>query len=211
MCDKERDIKIAHLEKIRDDVRDEIKRRIGQRDSYSMQLTIASGTIMAIAFSAGRQEILILLPLVSIYYIVLIMYSYEIHRFAAQYLRDEIEPKLAELCGTPNNIEWETYYKGEKIAPEKTEKEAKVPGIRRLFFLAWMVIITVVYICYVWLSPVSNEKFCKIILIIISATYFFAMICILVWQKHIFKEFINSIKENGQVSFRKIIKLLIGF
>ncbi len=202
---------IAHLEKLREDVRDEIKKRIGQRDSYSMQLTIASGTIIAIAFSADHQEILVLLPLVSIYYIVLIMYSYEIHRFAAQYLRDEIEPKLAKLCGTPSNIEWETYYKGKKTDPEKLGKETKVPGIRSWFFLTWMVTITVIYICYVWLSPVGNEKFCKTILIIISAIYVLAVIRILVWQRHIFKEFMNSIKEEGRVSFRKIIKLLIGF
>jgi len=90
----------AHLEKLRDDVRDEIKKRIEQRDKYSIQLTIALGAIVAFTFrsgSSGSSQALIAAPLVSIYFTVLILYSYRIHKILARYLREEIEPRLAEL------------------------------------------------------------------------------------------------------------------
>ncbi len=141
MCDKEKDRQIAHLEKLREDIRDEIKKRIGQRDSYSMQLTIALGAIMAIAFAPkGYREVLIAAPFVLIYYIALILYSYEIHRFAAEYLRDKIEHELARLCGTLEEIEWETYYKAED----------KVIGIRSLFFLAILIILSSISMGHLW-------------------------------------------------------------
>jgi hypothetical protein len=42
---------IKHLEALREDARDEIKRRIEQRDKYSIQLTIALAAIVAVSFS----------------------------------------------------------------------------------------------------------------------------------------------------------------
>ena len=123
---KDTDRAIAHLEKLREDIRDEIKKRIEQRDKYSIQLTIALSAVIAIAFSKTKDEnfvysgILIVVPLISIYFNVLIMYSYTIHRTAARYLREKIEQELANLCGTPIDMEWENYY---------SEEAKKIPGI----------------------------------------------------------------------------------
>lgn len=168
--DNEKDRKIAHLEKLRDDVRDEIKKRIGQRDSYSISLTIASGTIMAIAFSANRyEEILIALPLISIYFTVLIMYSYEIHRLAARYLREEIEPKIAKLCKTPISIEWETYYRRNSI-----------PGIRSSFFLIMMIIISAFSLGYLWYDDDISIDYA--ILKIFTYFYTLSITFIIIWQ-----------------------------
>jgi hypothetical protein len=114
---------IAHLERIHQDIRDEIKRRIEQRDNYSIQMTLAVGAIVAV--SAGFPAALIAAPLVVTFFTVLVLYSYQIHRLLSGYLADKIEPELARLCGTDPEAEWERYY-----------KHVAVPGIRRSFYLA---------------------------------------------------------------------------
>jgi hypothetical protein len=123
--------KIAHLETLRADARDEIKKRIDQRDKYSIQMTIALSVVIGAAFSEqGLQRALIVAPLVAIYFSVLILYSYRVHGVLAKYLRDVLEPELARLCGTKLEFEWENFYLTQYV-----------PGIRRKFFVTalWMV------------------------------------------------------------------------
>jgi hypothetical protein len=116
---------IAHLELLRQDARDEIKRRIEQRDKYSIQLTIAIGAILAFSIRPnGSSLTLIAIPIVSIYFTVLILYSYKIHNLLATYLKDKIETKIAKLCNIEVDCEWENYY-----------KKHEDPGIRRGFFI----------------------------------------------------------------------------
>ena len=101
---------IAHLEILRADMRDEVKRRIDSRDRYSIQMTISVAAIVGVAFS--RPEFLrvpMAAPLVAIYYTVLILYSYRVHRVIAKYLREQIEPRLAALHDIPIEIEWESF------------------------------------------------------------------------------------------------------
>lgn len=129
-----------HLEALRSDVRDEIKRRIAQRDSYSVQLTVTVGALAGAAFARVELErALLAAPLVSIYFTVLILYSYMVHDLLAKYLRETIEPALAEQAGTEPEDEWEAYY-----------KRHKVPGIRRTFFLyaLWGVTVLTVVVLY---------------------------------------------------------------
>jgi hypothetical protein len=122
-----------HLERIREDVRHEIKSRIEQRDKYSIQLTIALAAIIAVAFSqAGFRRVLLAAPLVSIYFTVLILYSYRVHGILAQYLREVLEPRLAEEFGVDLGLEWENFY-----------ARNAVPGIRRTFFITSLWVITV--------------------------------------------------------------------
>jgi hypothetical protein len=168
MCYQEKDRKIAHLEKVREDIRDEIKKRIEQRDKYSIQLTIALSAIIALAFSKPDYSgVLIVAPLVSIYFTILIMYSYKIHRAAARYLREKIEPELAFLCGTEVSMEWETYY-----------KKNNVPGIRHWFFLLMMIVITAISLTYLW----SVGKLDCSILIVATVVYVIFMIWIFIWR-----------------------------
>ena len=125
---------IAHLELLRQDARDEIKRRIEQRDKYSIQLTIAIGAILAFSIRPnGSSLTLIAIPIVSIYFTVLILYSYKIHNLLATYLRNEIETKIAKLCNIEVDCEWENYY-----------KKHEVPGIRRWFFITALWIMCVI-------------------------------------------------------------------
>jgi hypothetical protein len=132
--------KLSHLEAIREDVRDEVKRRIQQRDQYSMQLTVALGAIAIGAFSAkGTPRLFILAPLVSIYYTALILYSYRIHDMLAIYLRKVIEPEFSSLTEVPTEKEWESWY----------HSQDQKPGIRRWFFVAGMLIVTGVSVGFI--------------------------------------------------------------
>jgi len=174
---KDIDRAIVHLEKVREDIRDEIKKRIEQRDKYSIQLTIALSTIIALAFTKpAYSNVLIVSPLVSIYFTVLIMYSYEIHRTAARYLRKIIEPELAFLCGTSVDIEWETYY-----------KKNKVPGIRHGFFLLMMGIVSILSLAYLWskntyIKPSADINFKWWVLLVSTGIYSLTIISIYIWR-----------------------------
>lgn len=142
---------IAHLEAIRQDVRDEVKRRIEQRDKYSVQLTVSLGAIVAVAFGATSfEKVLIAAPLISIYFTVLLLYSYRVHDVLALFLREQLEPELAQRCDTQPDLEWEQFYKRQAI-----------PGIRRTFFLwaLWIVyVLTTGYLAVreFWLANTTN-------------------------------------------------------
>lgn len=136
----------THFEALRQDARDEIKRRIEQRDRYSIQLSIALAALLAVSFSTpGLRAVLIAAPLVSIYFTVLILYSYRVHHVLAKYLREQIEPELARVYGTPVDKEWENYY----------TKHA-VPGIRRQFFLAALWVVSVLSLIYLWFAELDK-------------------------------------------------------
>ena len=161
----------AHLETIRQDIRNEVKRRIKQRDKYSIQLTIALGAIVAVAFSlTDVRRVLIVAPLVAIYFTVLILYSYRVHRLLARYLCEEIEPELARLCGTPPEKEWETWYKAHGV-----------PGIRRWFFLIALWVVCITLLVYLWMVESEQGEF-RMVLIVATAVYIVASGVITIWD-----------------------------
>ncbi len=168
----------AHFETLRQDVRDEMKRRIEQRDKYSIQLTIALGALVAVSLSTGFGKALVAAPLISVYFTVLILYSYQIHYVLAKYLREEIEPGLAYLYGTPLEKEWETYY----YYDYKKNKKREVPGIRRSFFLVALWVIWFLTLLYLWVTDGKQGEFpCLVqftdfrkILVSIAIVYFIA-------------------------------------
>lgn len=156
------EIVIAHLEKLRTDIRGEIKQRIKQRDRFSYQLVLALGALVAVSFSEyGTPKVLIAAPLVTIYYTALILYSYKIHSAAAGYLRTVLEPQLAKLHGLSTDVEWETYY-----------KQLFVPGIRHTFFLWMLWTVSVGTLLYLWLTEREATAF-KVALYGLTPLYLF--------------------------------------
>ncbi len=152
----------THLETLRADVRDEIKRRIEQRDKFSIQLTISLGAILAIAFSKPElSRVLVSAPLVSIYFTVLILYSYRIHAVLTLYLREKLEPELASVAGLPVDFELETYYSKHSVA-----------GIRKTFFLAALWIVTLGSLAYLFSSEYSHPF--RYVIGILAALYLVA-------------------------------------
>ena len=120
----ERKIQIAHLEAIREDLRGEIKQRIVQRDTYIIQVSLGLAAVVGFASAQNKPGLVILAPLVSLYYTYLIAYSYRVHEAQTKYLREVLEPSLRSLCATAND-EWETWY------------QAKMAPGRRRNFLVW--------------------------------------------------------------------------
>lgn len=172
---------IQHLQSLRQDIREEIKYRIQQRDAYSIQMTIALGALVGIAatsIAAQTQSnntasitnsvyrVLIAAPLISIYFTTLILYSYRIHRLLSKYLREVIEPELSRYYKVPINIEWENWY----------AKNA-VPGIRRSFFLGSLWTICILSPLYVASSEGWKGTF-LLPLGIITIIYFIVVIWI---------------------------------
>lgn len=167
---------LAHFENLRQDARDEIKRRIEQRDKYSIQMTIALGALIGASFARGDKfdlsGVLIAVPLVSVYFTVLILYSYRIHRSLAQYLRDKIEPALAVGYGTDLEQEWESYY---------NKQPRLIPGIRRWFFLITMLIVTSLSLGYLWSQKeVKDDLGC--FLTAITVAYSVLVISVSLWD-----------------------------
>lgn len=171
---EDRRIAIVHLEVLRQDARDETKRRIEQRDKYSIQLTIALAAIVAVSVSRlGFGKVLVVAPLVSIYFTVLILYSYRVHNVLASYLREKIEPELARRCGTPPEMEWETFYRTQAV-----------PGIRRGFFLVGLWGLTIGSLLYLWFTESAQPEF-ALVLVVISVVYILSIAAItaLFWKK----------------------------
>ncbi len=156
-----------HLEKLRADIRDEIKKRIEQRDKYSIQLTVVLSAVVAVAFSGtGLQKTLLAAPLASIYFTVLVLYSYRVHRLLARYLREEIEPKLAEAANTDVGVEWERYY-----------VDHAIPGIRKRFFLLALWVVTVASLGVLWFAYRDDQAFRAVL---IAATILYVAGCVLI-------------------------------
>jgi hypothetical protein len=156
------DRQILHYQALREDVRTEIKTRIQQRDNFSTQFITALGAIVAVAFAKdGFEKVILIAPLIVIYYTMQILYSYRVHDILARYLREEIEPALTRLCITDPEHEWERYYK----------KNAK-PGIRRKFFVYVMWIVSSGILLY-YINATSLKN---ITAIVAGITYLAAML-----------------------------------
>jgi hypothetical protein len=170
---------LEHFESLRQDIRGEMKFRMQQRDTYSIQMTLALGTLVGVAATSIATQIqstnvtsivnlayraLIAAPLISIYYTTLILFSYRIHRLLSKYLREVIEPELSRLCALPIDVEWENWY----------IKNA-VPGIRRSFFFGSLWAITILSPLYVAFSEQWQGAF-LLPLGFISALYVVAAI-----------------------------------
>ncbi len=177
--------KIQHLENIRNDVRDEIKNRITQRDKYSIQQLISLGVITGVAFS--RPELIYVLfiaPAVSLYYTMLLIYSYKIHDFSTKYLREVLEPELADLCDLNQKIELQNYYRNNKSKP----------GIRREFFIATMWIVVTSTLFYLWYIYYLDQSF-VIVLFVLSIVFVTAAVFLT-------RDFKSNLKHTKKKSFQ---------
>jgi hypothetical protein len=151
-----KELTLQHVQHLHEDIRQEIKQRIQQRDAYSIQMTLALATIVSVTAAATAPvqkandatsivsfayRALIAAPLVSIYYTTLILYSYRVHHLLSRYIKDVIEPELARLSGVSLDIEWESWYNRHAL-----------PGIRKSFFLGSLWILCIISPLYIAFS-----------------------------------------------------------
>ncbi|MBL4660668.1 MAG: hypothetical protein JKY19_09945 [Alcanivoracaceae bacterium] len=89
---------LNRLEALWNESRDEIKQRILQRDNYFIRLAITLGAILI--GSLKYQSIMFLLPIITLYFTILMVHSYQIHQALAKYMRDELEVKIKSLLNS---------------------------------------------------------------------------------------------------------------
>ncbi|MBU1494875.1 MAG: HAD-IIIA family hydrolase [Actinobacteria bacterium] len=123
--------RISHMEVLRADARDEIKRRIAERGAFSGQLVLAVTSSLAVAAAGGDRFIRVLLavPPAVAFFVLMILHSCRIHEAIVGYLRWELEPRLSAASGTPLRLEWETYYGARHM-----------PGLHKGFYRAVLVL-----------------------------------------------------------------------
>jgi len=123
--------RITHLEVLRADARDEIKRRIAERGAFSGQLVLAVTSSLAVAAAGGDRFIRVLLavPPAVAFFVLMILHSCRIHEAIVGYLRWDLEPRLSAASGTPLRLEWETYYGARHL-----------PGLHKGFYRAVLVL-----------------------------------------------------------------------
>ncbi len=98
-------------------------------------------------------------PLVSIYFTVLILYSYRVHGVLADYLREQIEPLTAKAAGTAAEVEFEFWY-----------KRRATPGIRRWFFIGTLWVLTILSMAYLLYAERANH-FNEVVLWFLAIIY----------------------------------------
>lgn len=132
------DIKEKQLEYLittHESVRGEIQMRIGQRDSFAVQFLASGSATLALGWMNFKFApfLFFLLPLITLFFSVQILYSYTIHDRCHKFLTEEIEPAIANILQFKSykrdRLMWECYCKDE--AKRNTIKN---PGIRKSFF-----------------------------------------------------------------------------
>lgn len=159
------DRKISHYERVKEDVRSEIKMRIKQRDNFAIQSVIMLVLLCGVGF-AGKEynQVLIVAPLLSVFYTMFILHSYRKHDLLARYVREVLDPQLATLCKINPAHEWHSY----------EFKAAKSSALRSFYLLAmWVVCLGLM--TFLWFNTDSGFK---LTLYIIAGVYLLSMLCL---------------------------------
>ncbi len=141
---------LARLESLWQESRDEIKQRITQRDSYFIRMAITFAAI--IIGTIKYKAIVFLLPIVGMYFAVLISSSYKIHHALTSYMRDELETKIKQLLIDSGN---NTYQEFEEMFETRS-----LVGVRAWLtdYLVYLVSIIAIVIAII-IGPPFNEMF----------------------------------------------------
>jgi hypothetical protein len=144
----EDDKKTIHYEKVREDIRGEIKLRIGMRGRLATYMVALLALVCAVAFADGEYgQALLVVPFLSVFFTTQILYSYRKHDVLAKYLREVIEPALAKLHRIDPSREWHTY--GYKTARS---------GFMRGFLIGVMWVVSAGSMIFLWFQTESDFR-----------------------------------------------------
>lgn len=159
------DTRIGHYEQVREDIRHEMKLRMRQRDGFAAQMVVLLTLLLAAGIAdAGYRQALILVPLLSVFYTLQIMFSYRKHDLLARYLREVLEPDLAKLHRIDPGREWQSF-------SSKADRSAHRKGL----FLWTMWAICAGSMAYLWFFMDASAEF-KLAYYIAAGCYFVAML-----------------------------------
>ena len=129
------DNRIKYLISLEGELRNEVKQRISQRDGFATQFLIGCGTVLTLSFLEFpfASFLIWLMPLVTIFYSIQILYSYTIHDNLTRFLRKHIEPELSRLLEI-NQAYRQNYFWETRCSFDRNLVNSKYPGIRKGFF-----------------------------------------------------------------------------
>lgn len=172
MNEEDRKKRIAQLNQSYQLVRTEIKTRIDQRNSFSVQFIAATGAIMALGLKEDFKYsafLFLLLPLLSAYYCMQILYTYDLHDRCHKFLVEEIEPELSKLLGfneeERNRFFWESYCDMGKGSYNKG-------GTRKLLFQIVAMVMPLIACLLFFFIGYEKKLFETYVLIIIASCAF---------------------------------------
>ena len=143
------DKRIDFLISAQEELRSEVKQRISQRDSFATQFLVGCGTVITLSMLEFPYALFLiwLMPLVTIFYSIQILYSYTIHDNITRFLRKHIEPELARMLeikqSQRHNFFWET-----RCSFDRDISKMRFPGIRRGFFEKIIFFVPVIVAAY---------------------------------------------------------------
>jgi len=136
--------KLSHYDKVRRDMREEVVKRISQRDRFGIECFIAIGTLTIAATQIGWA--LFAAPLISLYYSTQIFESYKLHEKITSYIALVVEENIDSLLKNRDpKVQWEEW----QLFSDRLREEAKenkenndltrknkcdVRGARKIFF-----------------------------------------------------------------------------
>ena len=90
------------------ELRNEIKQRIQQRDTMTIQSVVAVCTVISLAATTKLYWLLCLLPILVCFYTIQIYESYSVHERLVEFIRESLEVRIKILID-PDTPMWETY------------------------------------------------------------------------------------------------------
>lgn len=127
--------RIDYLIALQQELRNEVKQRVAQRDGFATQFLVGCSTVITLSLMDFPYAVFLiwLMPLVTIFFSLQILYSYVIHDNLTRFLRKHVEPELSRLLEIKqthrHNYFWET-----RCAFDRMILDMRFPGIRKGFF-----------------------------------------------------------------------------
>lgn len=125
-----------------DELRDELKMRIQQRDNLAIQFIVIVGVLSGIAFTDYSYAYfsILIIPLMTLFFSIQIFSSYEVHDRLVKFICEHIEVELGRVLEVNErklyNYFWEQYCK-----KDREMHNVKMPGGRKGFFQILLMII----------------------------------------------------------------------
>lgn len=111
-CLKMEEKKLEVLLNEYEELRNELKQRISQRDNFSVQFVVACCAVLALTASMADKYLIMLLPLITIFFATQIFESYKVHERLVEFIRDTLEEKISNQIGEDfKDCLWETHCK----------------------------------------------------------------------------------------------------
>ena len=159
-------VKLVHYDNLRQDIRDEMKQRITQRDNLAIQFFVFMGVIIT-GTIAATEYLLLLLPFVAFYFTTQILYSYRIHYALKCFLVERVEKNIIRIIDSDDRSEWQSFIDN----PDDGNSRAISTGVRKNFFIGCIWVVSLGSIICSAMLFIINNKTNQFHIIVIAACF----------------------------------------